>query len=187
MAPGDTVTYKVNVTNTSTTTGHGTVTDPTPAGLLPGSWTATATPGSTVTPTSGTGAITGAQVTVAPGGKVTFTVTAQIDPTFDETFDIDNVATLVPGPNTNCDPTDPTQACDANWVTHVITPASPVLVSTPATATPQLVPAPATATPELAATGATLWPLLQAALALLVCGGILLCATRRRPHRRSTS
>ena len=121
LAPGDPVTYIITVTNTSTTTGHGTVTDATPAGLIPGSWTATATPGSTVTPTSGTGAITGAQVTVAPAGKVTFTVTAQIDPTFDETFDIDNVATLVPGPNTNCDPTDPTQACDANWVIHVIT------------------------------------------------------------------
>ena len=70
LAPADSLTYTVTVTNaTATTTAHGTIIDPVPAGLTPGgSWTATATAGSTVTPTSGSGPIA-AQVTVAPGGR----------------------------------------------------------------------------------------------------------------------
>jgi uncharacterized repeat protein (TIGR01451 family) len=139
LAPGDSLTYTITVTNSSTTTtGHGTVTDAVPPGLTPGgSWTATATPGSTVTPTSGSGTIA-AQVTVAPGGHVTFTRVGQVDPTFTSDLDIDNIATLTPGPNTHCDPTNPTQACNSNAVVHVNVPAAPM--APPSPITPPLLP-----------------------------------------------
>ena len=57
---------------------------------------------------------------MAPGGHVTFTRVGQVDPTFMADFNIDNVATLTPGTNTHCNPTDPTQACNANAVVHVM-------------------------------------------------------------------
>jgi uncharacterized repeat protein (TIGR01451 family) len=105
LKPGDSLSCTITVTNLSaTTTGHGTVTDAVPAGLLAGSWTASAGSGSTVTPTSGTGLIS-ASVTVAPHGHVTFTRSAQIDPAFDSSFDPQNVATLSPGANSSCSPT----------------------------------------------------------------------------------
>jgi uncharacterized repeat protein (TIGR01451 family) len=139
LAPGDGLTYTITVTNKSTTTtGHGTVSDEVPAGLTPGgSWTATATPGSTVTPASGSGTIA-AQVTVAPGGRVTFTRVGQVDPNFVSDFDIDNVATVTPGTNTQCDPTNATQACNANAVVHVNVPT--VSVAPPSPITPPLLP-----------------------------------------------
>ncbi len=130
LSPGQTVTYTVTVTNASaTTTGHGTIIDNVPAGLNPGTWTAAATAGSTVLPTSGSGVIS-AQVTVAPGGRVTFSRVTQVVPGFNADFNIDNVVTLTPADNTECDPTNPTQACDSNWVEHVPTvptaPPSPI-------------------------------------------------------------
>ena len=59
---------------------------------------------------------------MAPGGNVTFTRVGQVDPTFMADFNIDNVAMLTPGANTHCNPTDPTQACNANAVVHVNVP-----------------------------------------------------------------
>ena len=178
-APGDTVTYTITVTNTSTTTGHGTVTDPTPAGLIPGSWTATATPGSTVTPTSGSGAITGAQVTVAPDGNVTFTVIAQIDP------HSTNPSTSTTSPpsspaRTPMRPNRPHPGLRRQLGHPRDHPAPPVLVSTPVTA--PLRCSSLAFDRELPPPEPTWGHCFKAALVLLVCGGILLCAARRRPH-----
>jgi uncharacterized repeat protein (TIGR01451 family) len=140
VAPGASLTYTITVTNTGTAaTGQGTVTDAVPAGILQlvaqghliaGSWTATATPGSSVTPTSGSGTLA-AHVTVAPGGRVTFTRIVQVDPNFDSDFNIDNVAMLAPGANTHCDPTNSTQACNSNAVVHINVPPAPVAPPSP--------------------------------------------------------
>ena len=140
VAPGDSLAYTVTVTNTgTTTTGHATITDAIPSGVIAGSWTATATSGSSVTPTSGSGPIT-AQVTVAPGGHVTFTRIVQVNPTFDADFNIDNLATLAPGGNTHCNPTDPTQACNTNAVVHVNVPPPSVPVAPPSPIAPSSLP-----------------------------------------------
>jgi uncharacterized repeat protein (TIGR01451 family) len=135
LTPGDSITYTITVTNSSAaTTGHGTITDAVSAGLAPGgSWTATATPGSTVTPTSGSQSIT-ADVTVAPGGRVTFTRAEHVDPAFASDFNVNNVATLTPGTNTQCGPTHSTQACTTNAVVHINVfrpPSAPVAPTSP--------------------------------------------------------
>ena len=77
---------------------------------------------------------------MAPGGHVTFIRAGQVDPNFNADFDIDNVATLTPGANTHCDPTDPTQACDANAVVHVNVPPAAVPVSPPSPIAPASLP-----------------------------------------------
>jgi len=124
--PGDAVTYTVTVTNTSsTTTGHGTVSDPIPPGIVGGTWSAGATSGSSVSPSSGSMPIHGARVTVAPGGVVTFTIHARIDPHFNASYNIENVATIIIGTNTKCSPNTHPQGCNTSAVFHVITPSSP--------------------------------------------------------------
>ncbi len=77
---------------------------------------------------------------MAPGGHVTFTRVGQVDPTFMADFNIDNVATLAPGTNTHCDPTDPTQACNANAVVHVNVPPAAVPVAPPSPIGPPVLP-----------------------------------------------
>ncbi len=159
LAPGDSLTYTITVTNSSATIGHGTLTDAVPTGLTPGgSWTATATPASTVAPTSGPRSIN-AQVTVAPGGRVTFTHVVRIDPAFTSDFNIDNVATLNPGTNTYCNPTDPSQACNANGVVHVnvlrppTAPLSPPSPKNPGPTVPVSPPSPIMPKPTVPVTG----------------------------------
>jgi hypothetical protein len=136
-----------------------------PAGLNPGTWSATATAGSTVTPTSGSGAIN-AQVTVAPRGQVTFTRVTQVVSGFNADFNPDNTVTLTPVGHSECDPTDPTQACDSN----AVDPAPPELAFTEAPAT-------------LPATGAAIELTLRVGVLLVVGGGVLVLTTRRRPRR----
>jgi uncharacterized repeat protein (TIGR01451 family) len=172
LRPGDHLNFTITVTNTSvTTTGTGTVTDASPPGLIPGDWMASASAGSTVSPSSGTGPVN-AYVTVAPHGVVTFVRQAQIDPTFSGTFDIDNVAHLALGPNTNCVPSDPTQACDADAVVHVIT-AELAATEMPAPAAP-------VTGGELPLTGAMIGLWARAGLLLVLSGAVLLYASRRR-------
>jgi uncharacterized repeat protein (TIGR01451 family)/fimbrial isopeptide formation D2 family protein len=172
LAPGDHLSYTITVTNSSaTSTGSGTVTDAVPPGLIPGTWTATATAGSTVSPASGTGLISAA-VTVAPHGRVTFVRAAQIDPTFTGTFNVQNVATLTPGANTVCSPTDTTQACDADAVVPVITPELTFTEVPPA---------------ELPVTGIAVGPTVRLALLLLLGGGALVWTTRLTTRRRFTT
>ena len=77
---------------------------------------------------------------MAPGGHVTFTRIVQVDPTFDSDFNIDNVATLAPGANTHCNPTDPTQACNTNAVVHVNVPTPAVPVAPPSPIAPPSLP-----------------------------------------------
>jgi uncharacterized repeat protein (TIGR01451 family) len=167
LQPGRHVTYTVIVTNVSTTEGSGTVSDPTPAGIIDASWTASATSGSSVSPSSGTGAIQGVHVIVAPNGRVTFTINARVDPNFHGDFDITNIATLTLGPNTRCEPTNPGQPCAASAVFHVPVPAAPP-------------PAPPTQPPPLASTGVAPRPDLQLALLLILAGVASLYFGRRR-------
>jgi uncharacterized repeat protein (TIGR01451 family) len=164
---GQQVTYLVTVTNLSTTTGSGTVSDPTPSGIVDKSWTASATSGSTVTPASGTGAVTGVRVVVAPQGRVTFTITARVDPDFAGDFDIANLARLALGPNTRCAPTNAGEACEAAAVFHVPVPAA----EQPASTVPL---------PPLASTGEGILQNMQAALLFLMAGAGLVYVGRRR-------
>ena len=69
-----------------------------------------------------------------------FSRVTQVVPDFNADFNIDNVVTLTPGVNTECDPTDPTQACDANWVVHVTVPPAAVPVSPPSPITAARLP-----------------------------------------------
>jgi uncharacterized repeat protein (TIGR01451 family) len=167
LVPGDFLSYTITVTNTSTSsTGSGTVTDAVPPGLIPGAWTATATPGSTVSPASGTGLISAA-VMVAPLGRVTFVRSAQIDPTFTGSFNVQNVATLTPSTNSVCSPTDTTQACDADAVVPVLTPE--LAFTEPPS--------------ELPITGASTQLTVRLGALLLVVGSMLVVANRRRRSR----
>lgn len=132
MAPGAQFTYTITVTNTSATTvGRGTVTDAIPAGVLPGPWTAQATPGSSVGTASGSGVIDDVPITVAPGGTVTFVRQGTVDPHFNGDFAIANSATLTPGANTVCDPNIPMQTCDGDAVFPVNIPAPPMAPQAP--------------------------------------------------------
>ena len=101
---GDLVTYTVVVTNTNQfTTAHATLTDPVPAMIVAdGGWTAVPTAGSTATPASAaTGFPTGVVLVIAPGGTVTFTITAHVAVPYNGTT-VTNTATATPGPNTIC-------------------------------------------------------------------------------------
>ena len=111
---GDLITYTVVVTNTSAfTTAHATLTDPVPAQIVAdGGWTtATTSVGTTATPASATTGFPSAVVLViAPGGTVTFTVTAHVAVPYNGT-EVTNVATATPGLNTICE--DGNQTCQA--------------------------------------------------------------------------
>jgi uncharacterized repeat protein (TIGR01451 family) len=82
--PGETRTYTVVVTNTSTTyTAQGvTVTDPIPPGVTgPVSWTCTPTSGGATCGTaSGSGALVDPGLTLPPGAVATYTVTMTVPP-----------------------------------------------------------------------------------------------------------
>jgi uncharacterized repeat protein (TIGR01451 family) len=170
LQPGQAVTYTVVVTNLSTTTtGNGVVVDPTPAGIVGMAWSATATTGSAVAPTSGTGAITGARVRVAPLGKVTFTITAMVSPRFNGQFNITNIATLRPGRNSKCTPFNRGQSCSASAVFHVPIPTSPA--ETPPKAPPG---------PGLPFTGLNADSLVRDAVFLLLLGTSAVWISRRR-------
>jgi uncharacterized repeat protein (TIGR01451 family) len=174
LKPGQAVTYTVIVTNLSkTTTGNGVVDDPTPAGIVGTSWSAVATAGSLVVPASGSGAVSGVRVRVAPLGKVTFTVTGMVSPKFDHQFNITNIATLKPGRNSKCAPFNRGQSCSASAVFHVPIPTSPG--QTP----PQ--PPPGSGLPF---TGLDANSLMRDALFLLLAGTATLCVSRRRGSRR---
>jgi uncharacterized repeat protein (TIGR01451 family) len=111
--PGSAITYTVTVTNTSTSTiAHGTFDDPVPAMInaTGATWTTTTTgAGTTVTPASGTGFPTGQTIdlTIAPGGTVTFAISAAIADPYDGS-NVTNIATVTPGTNTACEDGEPT-------------------------------------------------------------------------------
>jgi uncharacterized repeat protein (TIGR01451 family) len=79
-AAGATVTYTVLVTNAGVSAVRGaSVTDDQPTGISSQSWTAVTSGGASVASASGTGNIA-TTADLPPGGSVTFTVTAVIDP-----------------------------------------------------------------------------------------------------------
>lgn len=92
--PGSPLTYTIVVSNTGPTASTGAqIADALPAGVTGFSWTAVTAGGASVGAPSGTGAIaTTADLPV--GGTVTFTVTAQTDPS--RTTAIENTATVTP-------------------------------------------------------------------------------------------
>jgi uncharacterized repeat protein (TIGR01451 family) len=113
--PGLSTTYTIVVSNN----GGGVavaaaVVDHFPAAITFPSWTATASPGSSVAQSSANGDIN-TTVTLLPGGKVTFTVLAQIDPL--ATGTLSNTATVSP-PSGLTDPTpDDNTATDTDTLT----------------------------------------------------------------------
>ena len=105
VVPGTQNTYTIVVSNT----GPGTAVDQAvndlfPAAITAVNWTATASAGSSVAATNGTGNIV-TTVTLLPGGTVTFTAVAQVDPA--ATGTLSNTATVAvpPGDNTPGDNT----------------------------------------------------------------------------------
>lgn len=102
VVSGNSVTITVVVKNAGSITANGvSVTDLIPAGLLSAGWTASASSGSSVSATSGTGDIH-VTVDLAAGGSVTFTITGTVSPQSNTT--ITNTATA--GSPTNAfDPT----------------------------------------------------------------------------------
>ena len=98
--PGTSTTYRIVVSNAGPSTAvDQTVTDLFPAAITAVSWTAVASPGSSVAAASGTGDIL-TTVTLLPGGTVTFTAVATISPS--ATGTLTNTATVAvpPGDNT---------------------------------------------------------------------------------------
>jgi uncharacterized repeat protein (TIGR01451 family) len=80
VVPGGTITYTIVVTNSGPSTAANLrVTDIFPAGILSPVWTAVASSGSQVVQGSGAGNIN-TNVTLLPGGSVTFTIFAYIRP-----------------------------------------------------------------------------------------------------------
>jgi uncharacterized repeat protein (TIGR01451 family) len=103
--PGESTTYTIVVRNLGPSTAvDQAVTDNFPAAITAVSWTAVASPGSSVAAASGTGDIA-TTVTLLPGGTATFTAVADIDPS--ATGTLSNIATVVipPGDNTPGDNT----------------------------------------------------------------------------------
>ena len=116
-AQGGAITYTVVVANTSQfTTAHATLTDPVPAQIVAdGGWTAVPTAGSTATPASATtGFPTGVLLVIAPGGTVTFTITAHVADPYNGT-EVTNTATATPGLNTVCENGQPTCQAEVSF------------------------------------------------------------------------
>jgi uncharacterized repeat protein (TIGR01451 family) len=106
VVPGTSTTYTIAVKNAGPSTAVAqAVTDNFPPAVTAVSWTAVASPGSSVAAASGTGNIA-TNVTLLPGGTVTFTAVAQIDPS--ATGLLTNTATVAvpPGDNTPADNSD---------------------------------------------------------------------------------
>ena len=92
--PGTTATYTVVVSNSAaSSTTSAAVDDVMPAGITSDTWTAVASPGSSLAASSGTGDIH-TSVTLQPGGTATFTVVASIGPS--ATGTLTNTATVTP-------------------------------------------------------------------------------------------
>jgi uncharacterized repeat protein (TIGR01451 family) len=101
FVPGGITTYNIVVSNAGPSTAvNSTVTDLFSAAFTAVSWTAAATPGSSVAQASGTGNIFNT-VTLLPGGTAIFTAVAQINPS--ATGALTNTATVTspPGLDTN--------------------------------------------------------------------------------------
>ena len=117
-AQGGAITYTVVVANTSAfTTAHAMFDDPVPAQIVAdGGWTTTTTgAGTTATPASAaTGFPTGVTLVIAPGGTVTFTITAHVAAPYDGT-QVTNTATATPGLNTACADGQPTCQAEASF------------------------------------------------------------------------
>ena len=94
--PGTSTTYSIVVSNAGPSTAvNQAVTDLFPSAITVVSWTAVASPGSSVAAASGTGNIA-TTVTLLPGGTVTFTAVAQISPS--ATGSLTNTATVAMPP-----------------------------------------------------------------------------------------
>jgi uncharacterized repeat protein (TIGR01451 family) len=106
VTPGGSTTYTVIASNNGPSAATGTVSDPVPPGITGFSWTALPGPGAAVADLSGTGSISDA-VSIPPGGTVTFTVIAQIDPS--ASGSVTNTATVAVSPGV----TDPNPANDS--------------------------------------------------------------------------
>jgi uncharacterized repeat protein (TIGR01451 family) len=114
--PGTPNTYTIVVTNVGPSAVSGaTVTDNFPASLMGVTWTATASPGSSVSAGSGTGNIS-TTVNLAPGGQVTFSATGMIDPTL--TGSLSNTATVAAPAGV----TDPVSSNNSSTDTDTLTP-----------------------------------------------------------------
>jgi uncharacterized repeat protein (TIGR01451 family) len=102
--PGETRTYTIVVTNTSSSFGaqNITVSDPIPAGITAStvSWTCTATSGgSRCGAASGTGALNDTGLDLPPNAVATYTVTMTVPTTF--TGNLTNTVTITPSSSTN--------------------------------------------------------------------------------------
>ncbi len=100
LVPGTSTTYTIVVTNAGPSTAvDQQVTDLFPSEITSVSWTAVASPGSSVAAASGSGDIN-TTITLLPGGTVTFTAVAQISSS--ATGSLSNTATVAvpPGDNT---------------------------------------------------------------------------------------
>jgi uncharacterized repeat protein (TIGR01451 family) len=101
--PGGSITYTIVVSNNNgpSTAANQTVTDNMPAAITSDTWTAVASSGSSVVTSSGTGNISD-NVTLLPGGTVTFTVMANISATASgDLTNIGNVPGAPPAPDTD--------------------------------------------------------------------------------------
>jgi uncharacterized repeat protein (TIGR01451 family) len=113
---GTNTTYTIVVSNTGPSTATGaTISDPMPAGVTTYTWTAVSSAGSSVSSSSGSGGIN-VTANIAPGGTITFTVIASIDPS--DKANIVNTATVAPPPGT----TDPNPGNNTAIDTDTVTP-----------------------------------------------------------------
>lgn len=106
VAAGGTVTYVIEVTNAGPNAVNGaTVTDNLPAQLTGASWTCAGSGGATCA-ASGSGSINDAATSIPVGGKLTYTVTATVDPAA-AAGQLANVASVsVPGGASDPDPSN---------------------------------------------------------------------------------
>jgi uncharacterized repeat protein (TIGR01451 family) len=115
VVPGTPDTYTIVVSNPGPSTAvDAPVTDIFPAAITAASWTAMASPGSSVAQASGTGNID-TTVTLLPGGAATLTAVAQISPLV--TGSLTNTATVAPPAGV----TDPNPANNAATDTDTLT------------------------------------------------------------------
>ena len=107
MVPGTSTTYTIVVSNAGPSTAvDQAVTDIFPSAITAVSWTAVASPGSSVAQASGTGNIN-TTVTLLPGGTVTFTAVAQVSPGVRPAVSLVNTATVAGRRGTPPRPTTP--------------------------------------------------------------------------------